>query len=103
MIELPCAVGDKIFVIVDWNPCKDYSPGDRIYLSIYGHKIVMLSLVAEGFIIDSDGVHFAENSQDGWNLLETYNDLTTEEYGPCKVFTSFKEAFEFINSIRIQE
>lgn len=98
LIKLPYNIGDKIYIVENYNKCYDkkYKP----IVTIYEDDIVIKPITVEGFIIDDRGINLAENANDGWNELITYHDLTLEEYGDCKVFGSLVEAELFVDTIR---
>jgi len=82
-IELPCKIGDEIFIVEDYNQHYDEC---EYYETIYDTKITIKRSIIECFIIDDEGIFIGEDGHDGFNKLTTYHNLTLEDYNVCKIF-----------------
>ena len=99
-LKLPCSVGDQIFIVRDYNECIHNSSNSAIIDTIYRRKLVIVKIEVEGFIIDKYGIHFAEETNDGWDILESYSNWNEKGYGNQKIFLTLDEAMKFIDPMR---
>ena len=98
MIKLPCNIGDKIFVVEDYNEFYDKC---HYYETKYGNKIVLKEYMVDVFIVDENGVHIGEYTHDGAVRFDQNHDLTLNvKWGDCKIFFNELEAKEFIKGVR---
>lgn len=100
-ITLPCSIGDKIYIIEDFNELFDRC---LYYETKDGNKVVIRENIVDAFIIDEEGIHEAELTHDGYVKFSIYhyytvrNNIThSHEY---KAFFNEKDALDFIETIR---
>lgn len=91
--EFPYFIGQTIYIIkAGYNKYPDDK--NSKFFSKNNTKIKICEHVVEGFIIDKDGVHVAEDGHDGWTLLTTYNYLPNGD--DCIFFETMEKAIEFV-------
>ena len=97
-INLPCNIGDKIYVVEDYNSFYDKC---EYYETVFGTKIVIKGYIVEVFVVDESGVSIGEHTHDGINKLDTYHHLYHVEDEDCKIFYCEKDAMDFVKSISV--
>jgi hypothetical protein len=93
-IQLPCNLGDVIYIVEDYNPYYDTC---KFFKTKYNTNITIKKHVVESFIVEKEGVFISESGHDGFNKITDYHKLTLDKYGDCKIFYSKQEALDFVN------